>query len=173
MQLRAGERTAVRQPGFISSLLADYIFSQMEPLFFAQAMQRTIEKRSVKSDTRGVQLIADRDVELLLRDQQFDVAAPIGRWYDRVKERMSEVSIPKTERLIRFFSGSLPALISSRDSNKCIRPRHRAKDKTASGRLFDVGFCLLNHRILFQCGLKGSLQGNGLALRSENECAEK
>ena len=73
---RACERALISQPGFETSSLRGHVLPQRSLLFSSDGFQRSIVKGGVKRQARRVQLLHDRNIQLLLRNQDFDIAPP-------------------------------------------------------------------------------------------------
>ena len=74
-QLRAHDRGAVRLPGPIAVRLRRDVLGETLALRFAESAERFVVERRVKRDPGRVQLLDDRHVQALFRDQHFNVSA--------------------------------------------------------------------------------------------------
>ena len=94
----------------VARLFARQVFVQSLALRSSQLLERAIVKRGVKGGAGLMQLIDDRDIQLLCSDQHFDFSAPQGGRNCRVKKWLPEGASCKRERLVRRLSSPLPAL---------------------------------------------------------------
>src|SRR5204862_5655080 len=105
-------------------------------LGFAEPTERFIVEGRVKSDPGRVQMLDNGNVQTLLCDQHFDVAAAKGSGNGGSNERLGKKAARERERLDRRFVGALAAL----DSGKALYPdvgkTAGTEDEAAAGRLF-------------------------------------
>jgi hypothetical protein len=74
-ELCAHDRAAIGLPGAITIRLSGDILGEPFALCFAEGAKRFVVESGIKSETRRVQILDDRDIQALLRDQDFDVSA--------------------------------------------------------------------------------------------------
>ena len=125
----------------------------MFSLLFADRLQFAIVNRRIKCEPRGVQLFLHRQIQLLFRDQHFDISAPERRRNRGVNQRLRERAAGEAKYPGFIFTRAVPALDSCRYARFYVRPDNRTKDEPTTGRLFQICFRLLNRRIFFQCHL--------------------
>src|SRR4051812_42033058 len=98
-----------------------------------------------------MQLLDHHNIQLLLRDQQFEVAAAT-RWRNcGIEERLGKISLRECERfrLIVEFD-AMSSLRTSDPFDVGVGIRNRSQNQTLSGRLFQSCLSLLNRRIMLQ-----------------------
>jgi hypothetical protein len=79
----------------------------ISPLFFPNALERAIVNCRVKSGAGGVQLFHHRTIQLLLGDQDLDIAASQRGRHGCVKKRLRDVAATESEGLKSFFAGPM------------------------------------------------------------------
>src|SRR6266853_2731225 len=110
-----------------------------------------------------MKLLYDRDIKLLLRDQNFNVSAP-ERWrHSHVEQSLREPATPDGKAFYSAFTSPVTGLDAGRHAHLGARPDNGAKNKPLPGGLLDIRFRFLNGRIFFQRGLKNGFQRNGVA----------
>src|SRR4051812_26584792 len=104
----------------------------------------------VETHPRGVQLFGHGDVQPLLGEQDFYVAAPIGGRDARLENGLPQVTLRKGERLRLVLAGTVSALNSDGRVDGGIRQPRRAQNEPSTTRFFQAELCLLNVRILLE-----------------------
>src|SRR5439155_25964630 len=104
----------------------------------------------IKCESRRVQLLLYRQIQLLFCDQDFDIAAPERRQNRGVNQRLRERAAGEAKYFGFTFTRAVPALDSARCAHFHIWPDNRTKDEPATRGLFQIRFRLLNRRIFFQ-----------------------
>ena len=110
-----------------------------------------------------MKLLYDRDIKLLLRDQNVDVSAPERWWHGCVKQGLREEATRQGKALDSTLARSVAALDTGWHCHCHNGPYHGTKNKPLPSCLLEIGFRLLNGRIFFQRRLKNGFQRNGVA----------
>jgi hypothetical protein len=118
--------------------LSRYIFLQSSLLFSTDRFQRPIVKSRVKRQTRGVQLLYDGDIQLLLRDQDFDIAPPHGSGQTRVEQGLDQGAAYYAKAFYSAFTGAVAGLNARRYAQFNVRPGDGTKDQPLSRSLFQA-----------------------------------
>src|SRR4051812_37250554 len=113
LHFRTDEDASLSQPRLITRVLRIADALQVLPLLLAQLFERAIVSSGVIGNARTVQLLDHGHVQSLLRDQDFDVAAPTRRRNSRIKQSLRNSAVAEPKRLIRFFASSMTALIAT------------------------------------------------------------
>ena len=101
LQRCRGQRAPVHRARCVARFFTRQVFVQPLALRSSQLLERAIVKRGVKGDAGLMELVDDRDIELLRGDQHFDFSAPQGGGNCRVKEWLTEGALGKRKRLVR------------------------------------------------------------------------
>ena len=98
-------------------------------LRFPQRRERAIVERGVKSNSRFVQLLDDGHIQLLLRDQKFQIAATTRRRNGRVEKSLRKIALRKSERLCFIRKLDAMSTFRARDGLEvCIGIGNRTQD---------------------------------------------
>src|SRR5207249_11716991 len=103
-----------------------------------------------------------RDIQSLLRDQDFDIGTPERRRNRRVEKWLGETAVRKSEWLIRFLARAMSSLVARYYPNDCVRLRDRPKHQSSPGRALQIGFRFQDLRIFLNRLLKQGIQGQGV-----------
>src|SRR3954451_17931044 len=103
--------------------------------------------RGVESQASRMQLLEDCDVQSLLREQDFNVAAPIRSRHGRVENRLPQISLHKGKRLRLVLARTMSALYSHRGVHVRIRQSGGVQDEAPTTRCFQTQLRVLNDRI--------------------------
>ncbi len=141
-QSRAGHRPAIRLSRLVTLGLGVDVFREALPLRFAELAQRIVQERGVKGDAGGVKLLDDGDIQSLLREQDFHVAAPARRGNGGVEQRLREKPAREPERLRVRLTRALAALDSGEALDSHVGETDRSQDEPAARSLFERYFCL-------------------------------
>ena len=112
LDLGSDTNGTINQARLITLRLTTHVQLESLHLFGTNLVQIAIVNGGVKSDTRTVQLIRDCGIELLLRDQNFEVRAPERNGNGGVKQGLSEPASGKAKWLISFLSGPMSSLVA-------------------------------------------------------------
>src|SRR4030095_770060 len=99
LQRCRSKRSPVYGARCVARLFAREVFVHPLALRSSQLLERAIVKGGVKSCADLMQLIDNRDIQLLCGDQHFDFSAPQGGWNCRVKEWLPEGAFCQRKRL--------------------------------------------------------------------------
>ena len=134
----ACKRAAIGQPSFVTIFLSSDILLQPLLLFFPDRLERSTVERRIKRQAGLMKLLYDRDIKLLLCDQNVDIATPERRRHGCVKQGLREEATGEGKRLGFILTRPVPALDTGRYCHCHFGPYHRTKNKTLSSRLFDA-----------------------------------
>ena len=98
--MRGDHGAAVRLPGLIALRLGGDVLDQPLPLRFAEGAERIVEERGIKCDARRVELLDNRNIQALLREQDFDVTAAARGWNGGIEQRLRKKAAAKSEGLV-------------------------------------------------------------------------
>ena len=129
------KRSLISQSGFETGSLSSYILLQSSLLFPAEGFQRSIVEGGVKRQARCMQLLNDSNVQLLLCNQDFDIAAPQRSGQTRVEQRLGQDAASHGEAFYSAFTGAVTGLNACRDAQFSVRQGDGTKDQPFSGSL--------------------------------------
>jgi hypothetical protein len=85
-----------------------------------------------------MKLLYDRDIQLLLRDQNTDVSAP-KRWrHTHIEQRLTEGATPHAKSLYSIFTSPVTGLNTGWYGKFDLRPDNRTENKPLPGRLLET-----------------------------------
>ena len=168
-QLCAHDGGAVALPGAITVRLGRYILGEPFSLRFPERAKGIVVERRVKSNAGGVKLLDDRDVEALLRNQSFDVAATPGSRNRRVEQGLRQKAPRKREGAEGRFIRAFTTLQAGEALNLQIGQRDGMENKATAGGLFKGQPCLDDLRIFFKRPGEGGLEGDRICVRETKE----
>src|SRR5438105_14972408 len=115
-------------------------------------------KRRIKRQPRAVKLLLDREIQLLLRDQDADVSATKGRWNRGIKQSLVERSANKSKKFRRSIPGAVAALNPAGHARFHVWPRDGTKNQPTPHSLFEIRFGALDRGIFFQRGVENAIE---------------
>ncbi len=110
-----------------------------------------------------MQLLHDSNIQLLLRNQDFDISPPQRRWQTRVEQGLRQGAAPQGKAFYSAFTGAVAALNTGRDAQSARGQATERKTSRCPSCLFETRFRFLDGRVFFQCGLQNSFKCDGIA----------
>src|SRR5438874_9664550 len=156
LNCRACESALISQPGFETSSLSSHVLLEPPLLFSSDGFQRSIVKRGVKRQARHVQLVDGSNIQLLLRNQDFDIAPAQRSGQTRVEQGLRQNAPSHCKALYSAFTGAVATLNTRRHTQFDVRPSDGTKNQPLPSSLFQTRFRLLDSRVSFQRALQNS-----------------
>src|SRR6266853_5845186 len=116
-----------------------------------------------------MKLLYDRDIKLLLRDQNFNVSAP-ERWrHSHVEQSLREPATPDGKAFYSAFTSPVTGLDAGRHAHLGARPDNGAKNQPLPGGLLQTSFGFLDSGIFFQRHLENTFQSEGASAMHDRQ----
>ena len=135
LNCRACESALISQPGFETSSLSGHVLAQPSLLFSSDGFQRSIVKGGVKRQARRVQLVHDSNIQLLLRNQDFDIAPPQRSGQTRVEQGLRQDAASHAKPFCPAFTRAVATLNTRRHAQFDVRPSNGTKNQPLPGSL--------------------------------------
>ena len=96
-----------------------------------------------------MQLFEHGNIQTLLREQNFNIAAPARSRNSHIKKWLGNTAGGKGEWLHRIFARTLSALHAERNVSAGVRQKAGTENKSTSRRRFQLRLRFLDRRIIF------------------------
>jgi hypothetical protein len=164
-QLSVRDRAAIGLAGLVTFRLRADILGEPLTLGFTELAERVVKEGAVKGNPGRVQLLDDCDIQTLLREQHFDIAAAARSWNGSVEQRLGEKAASEGERLRGWLIDAIPALDPGGELKPDVWEGVGAQDEAPPGSLFQRDPGLNNRAIFLERSGKGRVDRDGVRRR--------
>src|SRR5262249_17451685 len=107
-----------------------------------------------------MQLLHDSNVQLLLRNQNFDITTAHGSWQTGVEQGLCQRAASHRKAFYSVFACAVAGLNSGWHAQFSARPDYGTKNKPLPGGLLQTCFRFFDRWVFFHYGLQNSLQAH-------------